>query len=88
MTCSLGGLCALSAELLLTGAALVLLMWDAVRPAARRGPLAFSVLALAAAAWVAARTPDTVAYGVFVVDGTARFLKIVLLGAVVLVTPL
>ena len=88
MTCSLGGLCALSAELLLTGAALVLLMWDAVRPAARRGPLAFSVLALAAAAWVAARTPDTVAYGVFVVDGTARFLKIVLLGAVVLVTAL
>jgi NADH-quinone oxidoreductase subunit N len=88
LTCSLGGLCALSAELLLTGAALVLLLWDAVRPGARRGPLVATVLVLIAAAWAALRTPDAVAYGVFVVDGTARFLKIVLLVAVLLVTAL
>lgn len=88
MTCSIGGLCALSAELLLTGAGIVLLMWDALWPTSRRGPLWFVAATLAAAAWVVAKTPDGAAYGVFVIDGTARFLKLLLLGAVALVTAL
>lgn len=71
-------------ESILTGAALLLLLLDSNRSGRRTLSLLVALGALVAAGVAVGRTGDGVAFGLFAMDGVARFLKVLLAGAVIL----
>jgi NADH-quinone oxidoreductase subunit N len=73
------------AELLLTAVAVGLLVLDSGRKAHKGLAIGAAVLALGGAALLVLGTPDGTAFHMLVVDGTARLLKVLLAGAVVMV---
>src|SRR5262245_2234271 len=75
-------------ELVLTAAGIGLLLLEAFTWTGRRGTIVLSFAALAAAAWFAYTAPNGVSFGMFTMDPSARYLKILLLAGVGMVLAL